>query len=149
MHTHSENPAYFVTLRGKCGSISHGFTLIEFLVVIAIVTLAGGCNKNAPVQENNPVVAPPPSASGATATPVTPPQQPPAIAPAPGQAAPEPTLQEATDALRVWLMKRPNLPKDPNELIAQGFIKKLPTPPPGKKLAIDQQHFAVVFVDSK
>ncbi|MBI3875688.1 MAG: prepilin-type N-terminal cleavage/methylation domain-containing protein [Verrucomicrobia bacterium] len=148
MHTHSENPLHFVPACRKCGSFSRGFTLIELLVVIAIIALVGGCTKKTPVQDNDTVAAPPPSATDANASPAVPPQTS-SIAPAPGQAAPEPTLQEATEALHVWLMKRPTPPKDLNELVALGFIKKLPTPPPGKKLAIDQRHMAVVFVDSK
>jgi hypothetical protein len=62
---------------------------------------------------------------------------------------PEATLPELTRALQTWIMTKGSLPADVNALTnfptLQG--KRLPSPPPGKKLAIDSATRQIVFVD--
>ncbi len=61
----------------------------------------------------------------------------------------EATLPELTRALQTWVMAKGAYPSEVSELTnfptLQG--KRLPTPPPGKKLAIDTATRQVVFAD--
>lgn len=63
----------------------------------------------------------------------------------------EATLPELTRTLQTWVMAKGSYPKDLHELTnfptMQG--KRLPTPPPGKKLSIDPATRQVVWVDQK
>ena len=123
------------------------------------MTLLGVCLTacDKPVKTEAPKVAPPPqAATGEAAAP--------APAPAPGvssQAAaanhalqsdlasanPELYLKTLTELLNAWVMSKNTLPKDLDEFVKAKMIPKLPTPPPGKKLAIDQKGMRVVLVD--
>lgn len=75
------------------------------------------------------------------------------LASACGQKAPkgggEATLPELSRALQVWVMNNGAYPKDLTELtnFPGLFGKTLPTPPPGKKLAVDPRTKEVVFAD--
>ena len=62
---------------------------------------------------------------------------------------PEATLDELSSAASAWLMVKGKLPQNVNELTNYPALKtkRLPTPPPGKKLAIDPATQRVVFVD--
>jgi hypothetical protein len=62
---------------------------------------------------------------------------------------PEATLDELSSAASAWLMMKGKLPQNVNELtnIPSLKNKRLPTPPPGKKLAINPATQRVVFVD--
>jgi hypothetical protein len=61
----------------------------------------------------------------------------------------EASLEDLNNALVVWLVTKPNLPQDVSELTnslsMQG--KRLPKPPPGKKLAVDPDRRQVIWVD--
>ena len=61
--------------------------------------------------------------------------------------AKEMTLEEMTAALESWYTSRGVAPKNIQELVKAGFIKKLPTPPAGKDFAIDATNLKVVLVD--
>jgi hypothetical protein len=62
---------------------------------------------------------------------------------------PEATLDELSSAASAWLMAKGKLPQNAYELTNYPSLrtKCLPTPPPGKKLAIDRATQRVVFVD--
>ncbi len=61
----------------------------------------------------------------------------------------EASLPEVSRALQTWVMAKGSYPRDLNELTnfpaLQG--KRLPAPPPGKKLTIDRATRQVVFED--
>jgi hypothetical protein len=61
----------------------------------------------------------------------------------------EATLDELNRALSVMTMGSARPPTDVNDLTNFPSLrgKRLPTPPPGKKLAIDPAQHQVVFVD--
>lgn len=59
----------------------------------------------------------------------------------------EMTIDEMTAALEAWFTSRGSAPKNLEEMVKAGFIKKLPTPPAGKEFAIDAKNLKVVLVD--
>jgi hypothetical protein len=61
----------------------------------------------------------------------------------------EATLQELSGALSGWMMRKAQPPASVDDLTNWPALreKKLPQPPPGKKLAIDAQHLQVVWVN--
>ncbi len=65
------------------------------------------------------------------------------------QRGPEASLPEVSRALQTWFMAKGSYPRDLNELtnfpVLQG--KRLPTPPPGKKLSFDPATRQAVFVE--
>jgi hypothetical protein len=66
-----------------------------------------------------------------------------------GPTGPEASLPELTRALQTWVMAHGSCPTDINQLTnfptLQG--KRLPTPPPGKKLLIVPATRQIVFAD--
>jgi hypothetical protein len=62
---------------------------------------------------------------------------------------PEATMDELNSAASAWLMAKGTLPQEVSELTNYPSLKtkRLPTPPPGKKLAIDTVTRRVVMVD--
>ena len=62
---------------------------------------------------------------------------------------PEATLDDLNRALRAWPMVKPTPPAQVSDLTNFPSLrtKRLPTPPPGKKLVIDSLNKQVVFVD--
>lgn len=70
------------------------------------------------------------------------------VAPPPGTATEEKemTLDDMSAALQAWFTSRGSAPKDIQELVKSGFIKKLPAPPPGHAYGIDAQNLRVVLV---
>ena len=76
--------------------------------------------------------------------------------PAPGAAAPEAPaapsnpetdLKVLNDAVRAHVMGQLKEPTTLEDLVKTGFIKRLPTPPPGKKFVLDAKKSAVLLVD--
>jgi hypothetical protein len=66
------------------------------------------------------------------------------------QKAPEEiALPELNRALQVWIMNKGSMPRDLNELTNfPAFVgRRLPTPPPGKKLTYDPATRQIVFAD--
>ena len=59
----------------------------------------------------------------------------------------EMTIEEMTGAVQAWVTSRGEAPKNFQEMIKVGFIRKMPTPPPGKEFAIDAKNLQVVLVD--
>ena len=68
---------------------------------------------------------------------------------APAAAAPNPVedLKALNDAVRAYTMGQLKDPSTLDELAKSGFIKRLPTPPPGKKYVLDTKKSAVFLVD--
>jgi hypothetical protein len=64
-------------------------------------------------------------------------------------AAREATLDDLNRVLEVWSVTRPSPPQDVSELTNSMYMggKRLPQPPPGKKLALDPSHRHVIWVD--
>jgi len=62
---------------------------------------------------------------------------------------PEASLPDLSRALQSWVMAKGAYPADLNELTNFPTLrgKRLPTPPPGKKLGVDPATRQVVFVD--
>jgi hypothetical protein len=86
-----------------------------------------------------------PAAPEAPTTASAPGESPDAQAGAPQVA--EASVQQLTEAVRVWLQVYPDYPKDLKELVDKKLIPKLPAPPPGKKFAIDRKSISVILVD--
>jgi len=64
-------------------------------------------------------------------------------------ARPEATLEELNAALGTWVMAKGRPPQSVSELTNFPALKekRLPAPPPGKKLALDAARRRVVFAD--
>jgi len=113
---------------------------------VVLLTLAA-CQKAptpvAPIQtQASPVKAP--------MTPAPAPAASISVAPPPSAVAPgekETTLEEMSYAVQAWFTSRGAAPKSLQELVKAGFIKKLPTPPPGQEFALDTQNLRVVLVN--
>ncbi len=122
----------------------HRALLPQFAVLLLTLT---ACHKEPPAvtpsqSQASPVKAPttPAPAPGASIT----------VAPPPSTAAPgekEQTLEEMSYAVQAWFTSRGAAPKSLEELVKAGFIKKLPTPPPGQQFALDTQNLRVVLVN--
>jgi hypothetical protein len=141
------------------------------LVFAALLTVAStvGCKK----KEDAPPPAPPPKPAGASIesavapaepappTPATP--APTAAAPTegfagdkvedqlptapPGSAKTFPIHQALTATVRNYQMDTGKLPADFNTLVRDKYIEKIPTPPPGKKFALDRAYMQIVTID--
>ena len=61
---------------------------------------------------------------------------------------PEATLEEVNQALATWFTYQASYPSNIQELAGAPFFKrKLPTPPPGKKLVVDQRRGVALYVN--
>jgi len=133
-----------------------------FLLCLAFSAALSACGK----KETPPSTAPAPQSGGgvsveALASSAAPAPPPGAAAPneAPGATAAadgatanmspeqEASLAEITQAIQTWMQVNSDYPKDFKQLVDAKLIKKLPTPPPGKRLAIDRKTIRVIYVD--
>ena len=62
-------------------------------------------------------------------------------------ANPEVDLKTLNEAVRAHIMGQLKEPATLEDLVKAGFIKRLPTPPVGKKYALDAKKAAVVLVE--
>jgi len=115
------------------------------LVLLFVATFFIGCNKSKPEAAPipPPAVAPPPRPASSRGTPATtaPDSGPPST---PGE---EPSLAElhrALNAYTIGLLKEPATLED---LVKEGFIKRVPAAPPGKKFVLNAKKSAVLIVD--
>lgn len=53
-------------------------------------------------------------------------------------------LTELTQALRKYSAEKRQVPSSLNELVAAGYLRKLPNPPPGKAFSIDLKTLQVI-----
>ena len=60
---------------------------------------------------------------------------------------PEADLRTLNDAVRAHVMGQLKEPTTLEDLVKTGFIKRLPTPPPGKKFVLDGKNSSVLLVD--
>lgn len=60
---------------------------------------------------------------------------------------PEVDLKALNEAVRAHIMGLLKEPPTLEELVKTGFIKRLPTPPPGKKYVLDAKKASVLLVD--
>ncbi|MBM3875322.1 MAG: hypothetical protein FJ386_01190 [Verrucomicrobia bacterium] len=67
------------------------------------------------------------------------------VAPPPG--APEASVAELNRALELWIFQRNNPPKDLNDLVTAGYLKRLPSPPAGKRFVFDTRSMTVQVAD--
>lgn len=125
-----------------------------FTVILGAALLAG-CEK-APEPKAPPVVTPrpvvrkpappPPAAAANPDVPAAPPVTD-KLPTAAGEVTQAPIQLPLTEALHRYLEANGRMPQDFNQLVVTKFIKQVPTPPPGKKFAIDRQRLQVVIVD--
>ncbi len=114
------------------------------LLLLAAAGLLMGCNKPKPSET-------PPASIAA------PPQTTPAPAALPAPTAPTAdvlvptesdiglaTLNKAVNAYTMGMLKEPQTLDD---LVKAGYVKKMPSPPPGKKFALNANKTAVVLVN--
>lgn len=85
--------------------------------------------------------APPPAPDAAAATPQ------PAAAPAEGEAPSQDVVQTVLGAVQSYVIANSKNPKDLDELVRTGFLKRIPPTPPGKKLVYDAQKLDVKLVN--
>jgi hypothetical protein len=70
------------------------------------------------------------------------------VAPPPEQKPGElPDYNVISRAVNGFLVKYQRPPRDIEELVAQGFLNKLPPPPPGKKYVLNQRMASLTVVD--
>lgn len=131
-------------------------TTIFWLMACLVV----GCHKENPTPpsatpnaaENNipgSTAEPTAAAPAANATPASAPATPPEYVPRPAAplvvttSDPSAATAELTQALRKYSMENRRVPKTVEELISAGYVKALPTPPPGKKFVVDPKRVEV------
>ncbi len=95
---------------------------------------------------NTAVSAPPPGAGVATPPPGSAPAAPGAAAAAP-EVPSKDALEAVTHAVQSFFINKERAPKNLEELVASGFLKKLPTPPAGKKYVYDPERANIVLAD--
>jgi hypothetical protein len=102
--------------------------------------------------------APAPPQTPAPTAPTATPEAPPADVPGdkvedqlptapPNSSKTSPIHQPLTATLRNYQVDTGKLPKDFNTLVQANYIDKIPTPPPGKKFALDRLNLQVVIID--
>ena len=67
--------------------------------------------------------------------------------PVPGSESPElaATLTDLTHAVRRYATEKQKIPASLDEVVAAGYIQRLPEPPPGQKLALHPRRLEVVL----
>ncbi len=119
---------------------------VRLLFVVVLVCLVG-CKKPEPAPAEPGAVTPAPGSKKSEVA-----------APAPAPAVPiaqeldakginsdqeEQNRAALNAALRAWLMMKPDVPKDMNELVAAKLISRVPPPPQGKKWVPDARTMSV------
>lgn len=56
-------------------------------------------------------------------------------------------LQVLDELLQAWVMSQNSIPKDLQALVGAKMLTKVPTPPPGKRFAVDQKTGRVVLLN--
>lgn len=139
-------------------------TVFLLLVTLVFGLFLSGCGK----EDNpaNPAVsaaqeqtqAAPPQQAPATPTPIQPRIQPvqqqpaappPVVNPVviPKEADASAALSQLTQAYRRFVFEHRRSPKTIEEVMASGYVGKVPPPPPGKKYAINKQDGTVILMN--
>src|SRR6266576_4459704 len=98
-------------------------TIIHLLLVCCFPLLSPGCGKKTE------------SPGGVTASGVE-----------SGEAALKVVLDELTQAVRKYSVEQKRVPKQFSEVVAAGYVKNMPAPPPGKKFEIDPKTRHVILM---
>ena len=106
---------------------SSAMTFLLFLTFLTLSLFCIGCSRNSSA---------PPTAS------TTPQAETSAVAAEAGLAN---VLTELTQALRKFSVEQRRVPASLNELVAAGYIKNPPQPPPGKTFRIDAKNVQVIL----
>ena len=106
-------------------------TIIHLLLVCCFPLLAPGCGKKTE------------SPGGVTSSDSTAPA---ASGVESGEAALKVVLDELTQAVRKYNVEQKRVPKQFSEVVAAGYVKTMPAPPPGKKFEIDPKTKQVVLM---
>lgn len=107
--------------------------------------------QSAPPPEARPAAAPTPAAPNAPARPTSAPgvdvvtDQIPTAPPNSSKIAP--VDRTLTEALQRYNEANGKMPTDFSVLVAQKYLKTLPSPPAGKRFALDRPHMQVVVID--
>lgn len=56
-------------------------------------------------------------------------------------------LQVLDELVQAWVMSQNSIPKDLQALVGAKMLTKVPTPPPGKRFAVDQKTGRVVLLN--
>jgi hypothetical protein len=122
---------------------------IGLILMMAGMLMGLGCSRKE--AQSPPVTPPPPAPPKQIEAILTPPAVDPTPPPPNQPAAPaearstasdatpsfEPGIAELNAALSVWVFKHNNPPKDLGELVKAGLLKKVPTPPAGKRYVVN------------
>ncbi|NBV23116.1 MAG: hypothetical protein EBS05_14510 [Proteobacteria bacterium] len=65
----------------------------------------------------------------------------------PNSSKTNPVDRTLTEALQRYNEANGKMPADFSVLVAQKYLKSMPTPPPGKRFALDRPHMQVVIID--
>ena len=65
----------------------------------------------------------------------------------PNSSKSNPVDRALTEALQRYNEATGKMPSDFSVLVTQKYLKALPTPPPGKRFALDRPHMQVVVID--
>lgn len=132
------------------------FGKISLVMVVALLSLPGCRRKpatpSAPVTESV-APAPRPSAAKPTDSPTKQPARPVEEAPDQLPTAPNdaslryPVHKELTSAVHLFRTDYQTLPPDFETLVKLKYLKAMPTPPPGKRYALDRNRLQVVILD--
>jgi|GEM_PF-1035579 len=90
--------------------------------------------------------ASPPDAGVAAPPPPPVPGSPDTNQPEPADTTPAPGLAEIRNALEQWVFRHNNPPKDLKELVTEGYLKRLPSPPAGQRFLFDPRTMTVQLV---
>jgi hypothetical protein len=125
--------------------------LLLLSFVLGSLCLAG-CVKSKPAP---PAFTPadPPAPAPSMEAPAPPTDAPPAPSlaapPSPDSPEPkeEPSITALNEAVNAYIMGELKEPKSLEDLVKAGVIKRLPTPPPGKKFALNANRTQVILVN--
>jgi hypothetical protein len=109
-------------------------TLIGCAALLVLGSLLTGCKKKTPE------ITPAADAASATGNPTA----------GYDEARVKADLEDMNKLLRAYVQATKAIPKSVDELVSRGFVRALPSPPPGKAYAIQMQPFGyqVVLVDN-
>lgn len=134
---------------------------VEFCLVVGLLSFSlVGCKKGdtspAAGSSSSKPAAMPKVPAVASSEPAPPPPGEPGTSSAPAPVAPAAAPQPEgskdpvvliTEGLMNFMLAKERAPKDLNELVSTGYLKALPTPPPGKKFAYEPTKLAVTLVN--
>jgi len=113
-------------------------TMLARLVTVCFLSALLGCGKNSPSSDTQ--AEPEPAAiDGATQSSVAGRSSAPVLQKVePDEAQIATTLAELTQVVRKYSVEQRSAPKTVEELVADGYLNRLPPPPPGKRFAINK-----------